>query len=115
MTDQELNEAVARKLGWVKLVIPHDAKHHTDFRWLGPDKKTHETFPLPYSTDIAAAWEIVEWFQKSPDRRGWPVLNLDDTGWIFQTVDSAIGVYAEANTAPRAICKAFLGLDTAKP
>lgn len=103
-----VNEAVARKLGWCKIAIPHDPNDHVDFMWLGSDKKTHEPFPRAYSTDIKAAWEIVasqpDWYfllMKSEMTGGWKC----DFGDPEETV-----VVLVAETAPLAICKAFLAL-----
>lgn len=96
MTDLELNEAVARKLGTFKT-------------GLTPDFKTgvmKEFVDIPaYSTSVEAAWEIVE--------------KLRSDGWrVIITVEGlnhacTIGTWLHeelADTTPRVICEAFLKL-----
>jgi hypothetical protein len=54
MTNEEINEAVARKLGWT---------YHEDLEpvwWQAPARGCYLNEVYSYSTDIAAAWEIVE-------------------------------------------------------
>jgi len=104
MTDQALNEAVASKLGWV-----------WQGRWAGGVKMWLRKFDnfhdnwnqaryLPdYSGDIQVAWEIVQKqdcvsLLKLKDARQW-VCCFDDYDMTNL-----------ADTAPEAICKAFLKL-----
>ena len=87
MTDQELNEAVARKLGIE----------------LGNLK------PRDYSTSIEAAWEVVEYLNKT--KFHCCQLNVDGLNvkygfWIGDRHSQKF--FGEADTAPRAICLAFL-------
>lgn len=100
MTPQEINEAVVRKLGW-------DCCYRLDavgwHRKLTPEGN-HFHEPIPdYSTSIAAAWEIVEKLLNEGHgirlygRQGFTV-NID--GWE-----------ETADTAPMAICLAFLKLE----
>lgn len=106
MTDLELNESVARKLGW-RL----DSTGH----WHSPPVDGHgscwDALP-PYSTDIKAAWEIVGcleidyWvaLRRKPidgSKHEWSCV----IGKEPESVEEAI-----ADTAPRAICLAFLKL-----
>ena len=86
MTDTELNESVARKLGWLR----------TPLNEFVPD----------YCHSIAAAWEIVEKLR--------PNIVLYDLGrkWVvsrscYEGIGETLG---EAATAPMAICLAFLKL-----
>ena len=68
--------------------------------------------PCHYSTSISAAWELVE----KLDERWWPeVGRVDDGSWYCEIVDrNAIpldvsGAIREVcDTAPEAICRAFL-------
>lgn len=76
-----------------------------------PKPRRRADAPLPYSTDLAAAWTLVEWLRMVHD------LLLEvrpyslETGggyrvavkWTYQEID-----YATAETAPLAICRAFL-------
>lgn len=111
MTDkeaQELNELVARKLGWI---------YHPDLApivWQVPNNEIYlRTFPN-YIGDIRVAWEIVEslknhdidlrhsngtigWLCKIFDWKGYPNTNQEE-------------LEAEADTAPEAIVRAFLKL-----
>lgn len=103
MTDQELNEAVARKLGW-KYIGESGTEHILAYlRWQAPDGHK-ESIVDPYSTSIEAAWEIVE--------------KLKQEGVVTLTVTGTMGCSCQfkgeeflANTAPRAICDAFLKLN----
>ena len=92
MTNQEINEAVARKLGWLK--------DYEGF-WVRGEKYM-ESLP-DYCTSIAAAWEVVEkWdtvqFERTNDRQ-----------WIL-VVDRNEIAAEYADTAPMAIALAFLKL-----
>ena len=71
----------------------------------------------PYSTDIAAAWEVVEhlWTHFWPRGSGGPRLEChihpDFDGWHCNICIEAIGLIeasAVASTAPLAICRAAL-------
>ena len=96
MTDQELkvlsplalNEAVARKLHPDEIIIISRAKN--------------------YCHSIEAAWEIVEQINQT---YGF-VLGKSGNKWIVSTTwDNDIESIAEADTAPMAICLAFLKLE----
>lgn len=113
MTDAELNEAVARKMGWK----PHINKKRNWGVW---KKKGYEDIPyqlLPnYCEEIAAAWEIVE-KHKDIDNNEFALIfhwirpGLWTAGWGSNTEDGfTFAIYAEADTAPRAICQSFLKL-----
>lgn len=107
MTDQELNEAIARKLGWTK---------HQDGQWnrsheLGGEVVMFGAFP-DYCGSIQAAWEIVEHVQKR-----WIVHvmgGLNGKYWHCDMRDhpavNKVYVSESADTASRAICEAFLKL-----
>jgi hypothetical protein len=109
MTNQEINEAVASKLGW-------RVAHGLGCMGVGtlitkPDGTISMTDVPDYCTDISAAWEIViksfksfylfwdkctdTWFCKWDNQRR-PMEGCRYT--------------AEADTAPMAICLAFLKL-----
>lgn len=115
MTDTELNEAVGRKLGWTGIGWngfekicgnpPHDPKDI---------KAAMVIATLPdYCNRIEAAFEIVAsiepdyWFaiRRKPvdDKFEWSCI-------IGKEADSKQPYQAEADTAPRAICEAFLKL-----
>lgn len=111
MTDSELNEAVAIKLGWEKTgstmaaTIPYEV-------WR---RGKAETGGLRlYSSDISAAWEVVEFLrQKKRSTKG----RFFDYGITIQTRANSrkfrvyvLGKVGIADTAPRAICQAFLKL-----
>ena len=83
LTDLELNEAVARKLGLE--IYP-------------------QTFIPPYSTSMAAAWEIL-------DHHGDWDMRRQNRGYFKCILYLPSEEYeAEADTAPMAICQAFLKL-----
>lgn len=107
INDKDLNEAVAKKLGWIcdetGTWLKDGIYHHDE-----PGKN----FP-DYCHSIEAAWEIWEKLRdqnydlqlfSSWDRREIVCFNATykaDIGKNFQ---------AECDTAPRAICEAFLRL-----
>ena len=76
--------------------------HGTDAEWSAPDRLRH------YSTDISAAWELVE----RMIRAGWDfeiAMDNEEAEAIF-VPDRCHGEtsLARAPTAPEAICRAFL-------
>lgn len=111
MTDQEINEAVARKLGYRKEALTHSSPSvHADYWWRNLD---NEGVSLPdFCHSIAAAWEIVPhipgfWLQRMTTH--WNVCN-------YQENDESVGhestrFIASSDTAPMAICLAFLKLN----
>jgi hypothetical protein len=116
MTDLEINEAVARKLGWIDSDFPVKGWFKLEVQ---PGSWTYlDEFPA-YCTDIAAAWEVVPHLPYfTLTTHGY--LNMKDglniTKWEVRSVDASdlnniIGYQAEADTAPMAICLAFLKLD----
>ena len=95
MTNQEINEAVARKLGW-KLVGQ---------TWYPPNQATSDLMECPtFCTSIAAAWELVDTRHLSGVMRiglGWRAIGNNGA-----TVASDL----QADTAPMAIALCFLKL-----
>lgn len=104
MTNDEINEAVARQLGWGKCSRLDAIGWHRSLTPMG--NHLHEALPS-YATDIAAAWGIVERMLPEiaiwNDRGFWGVSRMDFNG-LGETL-------AEAETAPLAICEAFLKFD----
>ena len=103
MNEREINEAVARKLGYN---VQYDGIY-----WEAvPDDVMAELHPLPdYCTQIAAAWEVVEKMSgdyevtiNAAHRKYW----CHAAGPTWKQA-----VHAEADTAPMAICLAFLKLN----
>jgi len=119
MTDQEINEAVAQKLGW----------HQTDVfvsgggtvaRWSAalPDGRVQEKLP-DYCHDIKAAWEIVDYINSLPTRIGdkghfYFQMRRDKQGYTVKLIPGEFNkgstIEATASIAPLAICLAFLKL-----
>ncbi len=89
-TNQEINEAVALKLGWFEVAEV----------WMCPPGSNEIFSKLPdYCTSIAAAWEIVE-------KQEYFKLVYAASSWRCEM--GKIKEYAD--TAPMAICLAFLKL-----
>lgn len=108
MTDQELNEAVAKKLGWTELGWDSGLAGIKTEYFLGTDSKGEKYQKVPsYSTSIQAAWEIVgkiKFFCLDRESTGeWAV-------WDMAGTEEAECI-CKADTAPRAICEAFLKLE----
>lgn len=98
MTPQEINEAVARKLGWS--IAGVDPANYYSQRWI-------QSVP-DYCHSIEAAWEIIASLEA-----GW--LYELSTGFggkhLCRFVHWEKGEFEEsADTAPMAICLAFLKL-----
>ncbi len=86
LTNQEIDEAVARKL------------HGDDWRmWIAER----------YSTDIKAAWEILDYVASRGET--WD-LEKDSSGTFYCTLKPSY-TKRQADTAPLAICKAFLSME----
>lgn len=123
MTPQEINEAVARKLGWVTRPCKV-CKADTFFNpaekvilligvlaSLGDCKPFHGIIP-DYCGSIAAAWEIVEYLRKkeiSVIIEAWP-MEFKKAYSCKLTAFAETPIFAEAHDAPMAICLAFLKL-----
>lgn len=115
MTDQEINEAVARKLGYTPDPVMWGPKPENKFWRIG------KCLPIPaqdYCHSIEAAWEIVEILSK---KKLEPViLHTVGSGWSFNVLnrpsshdddDFTEQVNVDKNkSAPMAICLAFLKL-----
>lgn len=108
MTPAKINELVARKLGWKIGRFKKDGKEHYAIK--DPESQSlmldsWSQLP-PYSTDIGAAWEIVNWCEANDIA----VIVDNATGWRCNLCDDGDNA-AEADTAPMAICLAFLKLE----
>jgi hypothetical protein len=88
-----------------------DMREHFGELWIQVSDYPSQYAPLPrYSSDIAAAWQIVgrmdgEWTITGHEGIGWTARFYSSTGGIAAVV---VGVFAEAPTAPHAICLAAL-------
>jgi hypothetical protein len=107
MTDQEINEAVGRKLGWCN--IEHPKGEVCKLKYI--------PYFNHYATDIAAAWEVVEFVHQ--DERYSFHLYWHATEKVSCGIQEYLGMNpgraetsweVDADTAPMAICLAFLKL-----
>lgn len=111
MTPVEVNEAVAKKLGWTAPTGKREPRYggkgypFSEFKWSNGGE-FYDALP-DFCTSIAAAWEVVE-LQKGK------MISLTNPGfeWICRIIDAHNGdeVSDGACTAPMAICLAFLKL-----
>ena len=112
MTDKEINEAVAIKLGWQNL-RDKTAISGGIIKYGNPPQCLGFSERIPnYCTEIAAAWEIVEF-----------LIGRNGEGSIFYSRDRKNFMAAlsqgrnlsdaveTSDTAPMAICLAFLKLE----
>jgi hypothetical protein len=121
VTTAEINEAVARKLGDWEYVPASDG---SDAYWRRPTLRDDKgrmirpaEFPfLPdYATNIADAWDIVDHLVEKQDV--WEVsIHMSGGGrqngdWCVTITDNGEQHHYDADTAPLAICKAFLALE----
>lgn len=102
MTDQEINEAVARKLGWTFHDDPFNGNHWDRY----PDGHGSEKEVPDYCHSIEAAWAIV------PEIPYFTICQIGDFVWRVSWLPSTAGPtpFEQADTAPMAICRAFLEL-----
>lgn len=121
MTDQELNEATAKKLGKSTVnIAPHQATHahRTNFidgkveRCLdGCDQDVPSPYQVPdYCHSIKAAWDILDYLHRS--LLYWN-LYVETGGihcWLGHKNKESGNVLEIADTAPMAIVRAFLKL-----
>ena len=110
-SDEELREWVAEYvMGMVEQYVEGQfggayvfVVGEPDGNWISKENIPH------YSTDIAAAWQVVD--KMTGKNLGWKLYNTTDNniGCHFEVKpNSGEGVWATADTAPRAICKAAL-------
>lgn len=113
MTNREINEAVAKKLGWEHCI---QAGAHGWHKSLTPGGyHFHERIPS-YTTSIADAWEIVKLLHEKE-----LVFNLlgSKFGWTFgiskQTPNNpymeSLGIAYFQKTPEMAICLSFLDME----
>jgi Phage ABA sandwich domain len=112
MTDQELNEAVARKLGWAQSSLLGWISPSTQYR-KPDDVICQKPNPPDFCHSIQAAWEIVEFM--SSRRIGTYLFGGIGKAWhcdlhTHPAGQDDPGVSQSAYSAPMAICRAFLKL-----
>jgi hypothetical protein len=104
---RELDVAVARALGWTDIRDADGWGHWTgeppaDYHWPTGQECEGE---LPYfATDIAAAWPLLEHVPGHVGILRCPLPPHSDGTWGCMLG----GHFGEANSAPEAICRAFL-------
>lgn len=96
LSDQEINEAVARKLGNFK-----DGWYSYINNGIGISANE----PPDYCHDIKAAWEIMLYVDKNGSNFD---VGTNQHAWYVKSNGQTV---CESNTAPMAICLAFLKLD----
>ena len=126
---RKLDALIAERLGWAdcdpkaksaswQFTDPPDPPVLVGIGY-NPKRKGLDVFP-DYSTLIAAAWPLLDklgfilgprflggWGQRGAERTGWYIYK----GWVEAEVDTyeeSCHAFAEADTAPLAIVKAFL-------
>ena len=73
------------------------------------DGYKHQYKPKPYSTNIAAAWEVVDKINSQESLYNFE-LSKDDKSWMCEwwSKETQEPIWATADTAPLAICRAAL-------
>lgn len=103
MTNTEINEQVALKMGWVR---------KSDRVWEREAGVLRNPSELPdYAHSIEAAWEIVEWLHDNGGKMLWkPYFELGGSGngWLCRM---RMNPHEAADTPSMAICLAFLKLE----
>lgn len=120
MTSQEINEAVARKLGWKPIKeISEEKRIQNHFEgylthWTQDEGKSSSWCLPAYSQSIHAAWEIVKLI-KTPIRMIEIETPMGEAHWVCRIYENGDIIAGHgADTAPMAICKAFLKLEESK-
>lgn len=109
MTDYEINEAVARKLGWKSTERKFNQPLTRPVTWYPPGHNKPHWRNIPnYCRSIEAAWKVVEHVGK---HSSWSMYWLggpdEKKFWRVAILGSE---YVDADTVPMAICLAFLKL-----
>lgn len=113
---RELNAEVAIKVMGYRLATEAEPYWNSLAVWIAPDGERWEGIPH-YSTDIAAAWQVVEKLNLSvmrDDGGGWAAAVLYGVPYIEEDwgrggyIDCGLHDGAYADTAPLAICRAAL-------
>lgn len=105
VTPQEINEQVARRLGWAQRECHYQAGP-LRICWFDGNGDNKGVYPPDFCGDIRAAFEILEGFT------GFLLCKTDKGFWVRLHNDHAdcFDPATLADTAPMAICKAFLRL-----
>ena len=98
MTDDQLNEAIAKKRGWKKCTCEWCQKNSTPF-WINPDENSTEDLP-----DITLDWNLAGALLEEMKYPG--LSKRVDGKWICFNYDETIPHIAD--TPQRAICEAWL-------
>lgn len=98
---RELDALIAEK------VMGLDGPQYPDCPTCGSANYCRETPYLPYSTEIAAAWEVVEKL-KTPDVYLEVLSHKGEPHWVCRIIGGKDPIGAGAETAPHAICLAAL-------
>lgn len=109
MTDlDQINIEVAKKLGWT---ITGECGGLKAFRNFKENEISEQEYIPAYSTDIRAAWEIVEYLKiKLGHKITSTVIVLTDGAQWYCHLQAPGLIQGVGDTAPIAICKAFLKL-----
>lgn len=107
-TTKEINEAVARKLGWkldapISMIVAGEKSSWRD--WIAPDGHIYTRVP-DYCHDIKAAWEILEYCDGYKIYHG----SYKPEEVTVTLAKNGLVYYASSDTAPMAICLALLKL-----
>lgn len=108
MTDQEINEAVARKLGWTQLFRSDNIGRIETAGKKNPEDDFNTTVP-DYCHSIEAAWGVVEYLQAHGYIFGISN-NPIEKNWHCAIRHSKSLCEEWGNTVPMAIALAFLKL-----
>lgn len=109
----EINEAVARKLGWTEIRYSSEIDGFTGLRPDGVKRGNFATDTVPsYCADIKAAWKIVEHMQEKEYTVEVCAHGIGGDKyfecWVLHYCESQF--HEDADTAPMAIALAFLKL-----
>ena len=107
MTPEQINEAVARKLGWTNSDYPVKGWLKRFYKGPEGEKEYYLDEPEDYCRSIEAAWEIIgslkcDWEMKTTSY-GIDFTIFDDAGEFPSAVE---------DTVPMAICMAYLRMET---
>ena len=107
----EMNALIAELMGWTRHEQPFISKWGKMYEWRPPEDSSYDAFLAPHdwSTNIAAAWEVVE--KLTPFKFGFNLAIESPPGpcgdWEVHFYNGGAHL-AFADTAPLAICRAAL-------
>lgn len=107
LSGEKLRIAVAKAVGWTEI---HETVIDGYHVLVGIQHDSTATWAVPvdrYESDIGAAWELVN--RLMADGWSFAIISAEESGWLITLARNRYSIgNVFGNTAPEAICRAFL-------